>query len=89
MMAVHTPSFEYTDKILSNWKSLGAYTMTEVLAADKARNAEKAAAPAKRPAVKQARPSSNKFHNFNQRSYDYAALEKKLAAKIQNGSTNK
>lgn len=89
MMAVHTPSFEYTDKILSNWKSLGAYTMTEVLAADKARSAEKAAAPAKRPAVKQARPSSNKFHNFNQRSYDYAALEKKLAAKIQNGSTNK
>ena len=89
MMAVHTPSFEYTDKILSNWKSLGAYTMTEVLAADKARSAEKAAAPSKRPAVKQARPSSNKFHNFNQRSYDYAALEKKLAAKIQNGSTNK
>ena len=89
MMAVHTPSFEYTDKILSNWKSLGAYTMTEVLAADKAPSAEKAAAPAKRPAVKQARPSSNKFHNFNQRSYDYAALEKKLAAKIQNGSTNK
>lgn len=89
MMAVHTPSFEYTDKILSNWKSLGAYTMTEVLAADKARSAETAAAPAKRPAVKQARPSSNKFHNFNQRSYDYAALEKKLAAKIQNGSTNK
>ena len=89
MMAVHTPSFEYTDKILSNWKSLGAYTMTEVLAADKARSAEKAAAPTKRPAVKQARPSSNKFHNFNQRSYDYAALEKKLAAKIQNGSTNK
>ena len=89
MMAVHTPSFEYTDNILSNWKSLGAYTMTEVLAADKARSAEKAAAPAKRPAVKQARPSSNKFHNFNQRSYDYAALEKKLAAKIQNGSTNK
>ena len=63
--------------------------MTEVLAADKARSAEKAAAPAKRPAVKQARPSSNKFHNLNQRSYDYAALEKKLAAKIQNGSTNK
>ena len=90
MMAVHTPSFEYTDKILSNWKSLGAYTMTEVLAADKARSAQKAAAPAKRPAAsKQSRPSSNKFHNFNQRSYDYAALEKKLAAKIQNGSADK
>lgn len=90
MMTVHTPSFEYTDKILSNWKSLGAYTMTEVLAADKARSAQKAAAPLKRPAAaKQSRPSSNKFHNFNQRSYDYAALEKKLSAKIQNGSNDK
>ena len=90
MMAVHTPSFEYTDKILSNWKSLGAYTMTKVLAADKARSAQKASSPVKRPmTVKQSRPSSNKFHNFNQRSYDYAALEKKLAAKIQNGSADK
>ena len=90
MMAVHTPSFEYTDKILSNWKSLGAYTMTEVLAADKARSAQKASSPVKRPmTAKQSRPSSNKFHNFNQRSYDYAALEKKLAAKIQNGSADK
>lgn len=90
MMTVHTPSFEYTDKILSNWKSLGAYTMTEVLAADKARSAQQAATPVqKRPVVKQSRPSSNKFHNFNQRSYDYAALEKKLSAKIQNGSADK
>lgn len=89
MMAVHTPSFEYTDKILSNWQSLGAYTMTEVLAADKARSAQKAAAPVQRPASRPSRPSSNKFHNFNQRSYDYAALEKKLAAKVQNGSADK
>lgn len=89
MMAVHTPSFEYTDKILSNWQSLGAYTMTEVLAADKARSAQKAAAPVQRQASRPSRPSSNKFHNFNQRSYDYAALEKKLAAKVQNGSTDK
>ena len=88
MMAVHTPSFEYTDKILSNWQSLGAYTMTEVLAADKARSAQKAAAPVNRPASKQTRPSSNKFHNFNQRSYDYAALEKKLAARVQNNSNS-
>lgn len=85
MMAVHTPSFEYTDKILSNWKSLNAFTMTEVLAADKARSAQKTA-PSSRPSVRTPRPSSNKFHNFKQRSYDYEALEKKLSQKIQTAS---
>lgn len=86
MMTVHTPSFEYTDKILSNWKSLNAFTMTEVLAADKARSTQKTAAPSSRPSVRTPRPSSNKFHNFKQRSYDYEALEKKLSQKIQSAS---
>lgn len=85
MMTVHTPSFEYTDKILSNWKSKGIYTMTEVLAADKARSAQKEAASSK-PSVRTPRPSANKFHNFKQRSYDYEALEKKLSQKIQTAS---
>lgn len=91
MMTVHTPSFEYTDKILSNWKSLNAYTMTEVLAADKARSQNKTSAQSKAesqsgPPVKAPRPSSNKFHNFKQRSYDYEALEKKLSQKLQSAS---
>lgn len=85
MMAVHTPSFEYTDKILSNWKDQNAYTMTEVLALDKAHSQSKKA-PAAKPPLKAPRASSNKFHNFNQRSYDYAALEKKLSQKIQTAS---
>lgn len=85
-MSVHTPSFEYTDKILSNWKSLNIYTMTEVLAADKARSAQKTTSS--RTSVKTPRPSSNKFHNFKQRSYDYEALEKKLSQKIQTTSGN-
>lgn len=87
MMSVHTPSFEYTDKILSNWKSLNVYTMTEVMAADKARSTQKAGTSS-RPSVKTPRPSSNKFHNFKQRSYDYEALEKKLSQKIQTTSGN-
>ena len=85
MMAVHTPSFEYTDKILSNWKEQNIYTMTEVLAADKARSQSKAAAAAK-PSVKAPRPSTNKFHNFKQRTYDYDALEKTLMQKRLNAS---
>lgn len=85
MMAVHTPSFEYTDKILSNWRSQNVYTMTEVLAADKAHSAQKTASSSK-ASVRTPRPSSNKFHNFKQRSYDYEALEKKLSQKIQTAS---
>jgi DnaD/phage-associated family protein len=90
MMTVHTPSFEYTDKILSNWKAQNAYTMTEILALDKAhsqnRAAQSANTAASRQPTKPQRPSNNKFHNFNQRSYDYAALEKKLSQKIQHAS---
>jgi DnaD/phage-associated family protein len=90
MMTVHTPSFEYTDKILSNWKAQNAYTMNEVLALDKAHSQSKAAAASgtasSRQAVRTPRPANNKFHNFKQRSYDYEALEKKLSQKIQNAS---
>lgn len=86
MMTVHTPSFEYTDKILSNWKAQNAYTMTEVLAADKARSQNRAAAASK-PSVKAPRPSTNnKFHNFSQRGYDFNALEKQLSQKIKPAS---
>lgn len=86
MMTVHTPSFEYTDKILSNWKAQNAYTMTEVLAADKAHSQNRAAAASK-PSVKAPRPSaSNKFHNFSQRGYDFNALEKQLSQKIKPAS---
>ncbi len=82
MMSVHTPSFDYTDKILSNWKASGVFSMRDVEAADKVFNENKQAASRPQAPAK-AKPAGNRFHNFHQRTYDYEDLEKKLSMKLQ------
>lgn len=81
MNTIHQPSFEYTDSILKRWKASGITTMEEVKALDQKREmaiSEAAnTAKAKKPA-KTATASSNKFNNFDQRTYDYSELEEKL-----------
>ena len=71
MSAIHQPSFEYADKILTRWRQQGVHHAADVSALDQQyqntrRTASKAAA------------SGNKFNNFDQRSYDYEDLERKL-----------
>lgn len=75
MKATHSPSFEYTDSILKNWRANNVKNMDDVRELDKLRTRKKAA-PEK--------PKNNKFHNFTQRSYDYNDLEKKFTEKLQN-----
>ena len=73
IQAIHEPSFEYADRILSNWKSNGVSTLEDVAKADSAhQKRQKAATTVSRTAHK------NKFNNFDQRSYDYDQLEKML-----------
>lgn len=77
MKAIHAPSFEYTDRILKNWKKAGITTAEEARAYYEKQKA------GRRPAEKSSEaPAPNRFHNFNQRSTDYDALllqeEKKL-----------
>ncbi len=78
MEAIHQPSFPYTDKILSSWKKQGVKSVSDIQAVDEkhtgspAKKAETAAAPSKRPAA------PNRFHNFQERDYDYKELEKQL-----------
>lgn len=77
MNAIHQPSFEYADSILKRWKAAGISTPEEAAAQDEKRAAEKT----KKGAEKKAKPdssSNNKFNNFEQRTYDYEELEKKL-----------
>ncbi len=83
IQSIHSPSFKYADSILKNWKENRVIGLNDVKALDLAHaNAKlKSKVPASDKAVK--KPSSNKFHNFNQRSYDYSKLEKTLAKKIQ------
>ena len=76
IQAIHEPSFEYTDRILSNWKAGGITTPDAVVSADsehqKKKKASAQAAAASRSSTK------NKFANFDQRTYDYEELEKML-----------
>ena len=77
IQTIHEPSFEYTDRILSNWKAGGITTPDAVATADSEHQKKKkasatAAATANRGGTK------NKFANFEQRKYDYEELEKML-----------
>lgn len=77
MAAIHQPSFPYTDKILASWKKQGVKSLNDIQNADQNRSARKsqtepAPAAAKRPAA------PNRFHNFQERDYDFKELEKQL-----------
>lgn len=75
MSAIHQPSFEYVDSILSNWNKHQIKNLTDVTKLDaEHQNRKKTGAQA--APVRTAAP--NKFNNFTQRSYDYDQLEQML-----------
>lgn len=81
--AIHQPSFEYTDSILSSWFQKNVHTLSDIKALDEAFEKKKketaASTPAQiQPQQTQAATKRNKFANFNQREYDYDQLEKVL-----------
>lgn len=69
MKAIHTPSFEYTDRIIKAWKAAGISTVEEARAYYEKQKAER-----RRGEKVEAPSSSNRFHNFDQRNTDYDAL---------------
>ena len=72
--ATQKPSFEYADTILTNWHTQNVHTLKDITAVDEAFNKTKrTSAPTQTAHVKH-----NKFNNFEQRSYDFDELEKKL-----------
>ena len=79
---IHTPSFDYADRILRRWRDKGVKTMSDITALDQAFQTEKE----KEKEQKKTAPKSssshhgsgNKFNNFSQRSYDYDKLERDL-----------
>lgn len=75
--ATHQPSFEYTDKILENWKNSNVHSLADVQILDSAFEQEKdrKKSPAPRP---QTAPPASKFRNFEERSYDMDELTKEL-----------
>lgn len=61
MKAIHQPSFEYTDSILSNWKKQDVHTIQDI------KKADADYANTKKPESQAMKQSSNRFNNFNQR----------------------
>lgn len=77
--AIHQPSFEYTDKILENWKTSNVRTLADVERLDSAFEQEKDRR--KTPSGQNRTPSAqqpSKFRNFEERSYNMDELTKEL-----------
>lgn len=71
------PSFQYTDKILREWKDKSVKNLNDIKILDaehKKRKLEKASR-------KQQPSSTNRFNNFQQRNYDFSEYEKRLLNK--------
>lgn len=70
----HKPDFKYADSILNNWMTNKVLHLSDISRLDIAYQQEKEAK--KRNTVKPA--SSNRFNNFEGRSYDISSLEQQL-----------
>lgn len=75
LKTIQQPSFQYADTILTDWHNAGAKSMEEVEKLDEAHKY------AKKPSVT-IKNTKNKFHNFEQRSYNYKELEQRFIEKI-------
>lgn len=97
MAVLHTPNFEYTDRILKSWFDKKVTNLNDVKALDSAHIQSKKASESKSASARTAKDSRpakasapvNRFNNFNQRTYNYQELEQKLARKIQSGGAPK
>lgn len=78
MQAIHQPSFEYADSILTNWHKKQIASLMDIAQLDaEHQNRKKSVsnAPAGNTITAGTR---NKFNNFSQRTYDYDELEQIL-----------
>lgn len=83
MSATHQPSFEYTDRILTNWHQKQVHTMDDIKKLDESHARESKTATISSASNTTVNASAGnvkrtKFTNFNQREYDYEELEKML-----------
>lgn len=74
--AIHQPSFEYTDRILQNWRAHNVRTLADVKILDSAYEQEKSAQ--KKSSVKKPSAAKAPQNGYIERSYDMDELEKQL-----------
>lgn len=73
------PSFPYADRILADWSKQQVRSKSDIDGIDAIHRTQNKKHPATQPAKSNAAP--NKFHNFEQRTYDYEDLEKRFLQK--------
>lgn len=84
IMSIHKPSFEYTDRILLEWKTHDVKDLSDVARLDEERKRALEEEKEKKKQTKSTtvqekqKPSQTRFHNFEQRDTDYDAILKKL-----------
>lgn len=77
--AIHQPSFEYADTILKRWKGQNVHNPSDIEQADLMFRQEKEHEKAQRKAKSAPKPvQTNRFNNFQGRSYDLDSLEQQL-----------
>lgn len=83
--AISQPSFPYADTILTRWKNASVHTLDDVKSLDSQFMTSKKnmARPAKEHPVSS---TPNRFHNFEQRDYNYQDLEQQFIRQV-NGIT--
>lgn len=82
MNQIHNPSFNYADSILKGWKDKGIKKLADIAPLDaehsKTKNISRANVPQNDLLKTETVKSKNSFNNFEQRTYNYEDLEKKL-----------
>ena len=76
VMAIHEVSFAYADKILSNWNSENVRNLSDVARLDEAHGQGERQTKTTNETGSKKTQTTNRFRNFEQRKYDYSALEK-------------
>lgn len=85
LASISQPSFPYADTILTRWHQAGIHTLDDIKGLDSQFHSSKKSAAAK-PAEKPV-SAPNRFHNFEQREYNYQDLEQQFIRKV-NGITD-
>ena len=75
MSAIHQPSFEYTDRILTNWKAKNVHTLADIVSVDSSYAQDKID---QQKANRRSSNPSSKFRNFEEHSYNMDELTKEL-----------
>ena len=80
--ATYQPSFKYANKILSDWFKAGVTSMEEIAKLDALHQSSRKQMNTKNSVKPMEKVSANnKFHNFEQRTYDYQELEQRFINK--------